>query len=117
MNRNQFVIVSGGDISLNLSNVSLRRSKQTLTPNTTTKIPDITVMEAVCDGEEPEVVTQACLLSEFSEKGEARALINSLPDIHHDPVSREATIEKFVGKTVCHVYDSGWLAVHKAVFY
>uniref|UniRef100_A0A8C2ENL0 Tubulin-specific chaperone D n=1 Tax=Cyprinus carpio TaxID=7962 RepID=A0A8C2ENL0_CYPCA len=69
---------------------------QTLTPNTTTKIPDITVMEAVCDGEEPEVVTQACLLSEFSEKGEARALINSLPDIHHDPVSREATIEKFV---------------------
>uniref|UniRef100_A0A9J8CC74 Tubulin-specific chaperone D n=1 Tax=Cyprinus carpio carpio TaxID=630221 RepID=A0A9J8CC74_CYPCA len=56
----------------------------------------ITVMEAVCDGEEPEVVTQACLLSEFSEKGEARALINSLPDIHHDPVSREATIEKFV---------------------
>uniref|UniRef100_A0A8C1VLX1 Tubulin-specific chaperone D n=1 Tax=Cyprinus carpio TaxID=7962 RepID=A0A8C1VLX1_CYPCA len=53
-------------------------------------------MEAVCDGEEPEVVTQACLLSEFSEKGEARALINSLPDIHHDPVSREATIEKFV---------------------
>uniref|UniRef100_A0A8C1BK19 Tubulin-specific chaperone D n=1 Tax=Cyprinus carpio carpio TaxID=630221 RepID=A0A8C1BK19_CYPCA len=58
--------------------------------------PDITVMEAVCDGEEPEVVTQACLLSEFSEKGEARALINSLPDIHHDPVSREATIEKFV---------------------
>uniref|UniRef100_A0A8C1VQX6 Tubulin-specific chaperone D n=1 Tax=Cyprinus carpio TaxID=7962 RepID=A0A8C1VQX6_CYPCA len=62
----------------------------------TTKIPDITVMEAVCDGEEPEVVTQACLLSEFSEKGEARALINSLPDIHHDPVSREATIEKFV---------------------
>uniref|UniRef100_A0A8C2EJG1 Tubulin-specific chaperone D n=1 Tax=Cyprinus carpio TaxID=7962 RepID=A0A8C2EJG1_CYPCA len=61
-----------------------------------TKIPDITVMEAVCDGEEPEVVTQACLLSEFSEKGEARALINSLPDIHHDPVSREATIEKFV---------------------
>uniref|UniRef100_A0A8C1MYQ6 Tubulin-specific chaperone D n=1 Tax=Cyprinus carpio TaxID=7962 RepID=A0A8C1MYQ6_CYPCA len=69
---------------------------QTLTPNTTTKIPDITVMETVCDGEEPEVVTQACLLSEFSEKGEARALINSLPDIHHDPVSREATIEKFV---------------------
>uniref|UniRef100_A0A8C1N149 Tubulin-specific chaperone D n=1 Tax=Cyprinus carpio TaxID=7962 RepID=A0A8C1N149_CYPCA len=62
----------------------------------TTKIPDITVMETVCDGEEPEVVTQACLLSEFSEKGEARALINSLPDIHHDPVSREATIEKFV---------------------
>uniref|UniRef100_A0A8C1N4H6 Tubulin-specific chaperone D n=1 Tax=Cyprinus carpio TaxID=7962 RepID=A0A8C1N4H6_CYPCA len=61
-----------------------------------TKIPDITVMETVCDGEEPEVVTQACLLSEFSEKGEARALINSLPDIHHDPVSREATIEKFV---------------------
>uniref|UniRef100_A0A8C1N2F2 Tubulin-specific chaperone D n=1 Tax=Cyprinus carpio TaxID=7962 RepID=A0A8C1N2F2_CYPCA len=53
-------------------------------------------METVCDGEEPEVVTQACLLSEFSEKGEARALINSLPDIHHDPVSREATIEKFV---------------------
>uniref|UniRef100_A0A8C1VPH2 Tubulin-specific chaperone D n=1 Tax=Cyprinus carpio TaxID=7962 RepID=A0A8C1VPH2_CYPCA len=80
-----------------------------LTPNTTTKIPDITVMEAVCDGEEPEVVTQACLLSEFSEKGEARALINSLPDIHHDPVSREATIEKFVGKTVCHVYDSEWM--------
>uniref|UniRef100_A0A672MBV1 Tubulin-specific chaperone D n=1 Tax=Sinocyclocheilus grahami TaxID=75366 RepID=A0A672MBV1_SINGR len=56
----------------------------------------MSAMEAVCDGEEPEVVTEACLLSEFSERGEARALINNLPDIHHDTVSREATIEKFV---------------------
>ncbi|XP_052408578.1 tubulin-specific chaperone D [Carassius gibelio] len=56
----------------------------------------MSAMETVCDGEEPEVITQACLLSEFSERGEVRALISSLPDIHDDTVSREATIEKFV---------------------
>ncbi|XP_051572413.1 tubulin-specific chaperone D-like [Myxocyprinus asiaticus] len=53
-------------------------------------------MELVCDGEESEVIPQACVLSEFSEIAEVKTLINSLPDIHNDTVSRETTIEKFV---------------------
>lgn len=61
-------------------------------------------MEGVCNGEEPEVMAQACVLSEFSEGAEARALISSLPDIHHDTVGRETTIEKFVGKNDFHVH-------------
>ncbi len=62
----------------------------------------MSVMEGVCNvnGEEPELVAQACVLSEFSENDETRAIISSLPDIHHDTVSRETTIEKFLGKTV-----------------
>ncbi|XP_056310187.1 tubulin-specific chaperone D-like [Danio aesculapii] len=53
-------------------------------------------MEGACNGEDAEVLAQACVLSEFTESTETRALISSLPDIHHDTVSREATIEKFV---------------------
>lgn len=58
----------------------------------------MSVMEGVCNGngEEPELVAQACVLSEFSESDDTRALISSLPDIHHDTASREATIEKFL---------------------
>uniref|UniRef100_A0A673FQE7 Tubulin-specific chaperone D n=1 Tax=Sinocyclocheilus rhinocerous TaxID=307959 RepID=A0A673FQE7_9TELE len=56
----------------------------------------MSVMEGVCNGEEPELVAQACVLSELSESDETRAFISSLPDIHHDTVSREATIEKFL---------------------
>ncbi len=69
----------------------------------------MSVMEGVCNvnGEEPELVAQACVLSEFSENDETRAIISSLPDIHHDTVSRETTIEKFLGKTVsCTLYES-----------
>ncbi len=68
----------------------------------------MSVMEGVCNvnGEEPELVAQACVLSEFSENDETRAIISSLPDIHHDTVSRETTIEKFLGKTGSHVYES-----------
>lgn len=54
------------------------------------------VMEGACNGEDAEALAQACVLSEFTESTETRALISSLPDIHHDTVSREATIEKFV---------------------
>ncbi|XP_067313008.1 tubulin-specific chaperone D [Pseudorasbora parva] len=56
----------------------------------------MSAMEGVCNGEESEVTAHACVLSEFSDSAEARALISSLPDIHHDTVSRETTIEKFV---------------------
>lgn len=56
----------------------------------------MSVMEGACNGEDAEVLAQACVLSEFTESTETRALISSLPDIHHDTVSREATIEKFV---------------------
>ncbi|XP_067237533.1 tubulin-specific chaperone D [Chanodichthys erythropterus] len=58
----------------------------------------MSVMEGVCNGEESEseLTVQACVLSEFSESAEARALFSSLPDIHHDTASREAIIEKFV---------------------
>lgn len=56
----------------------------------------MSVMEGVCNGEEQEVMAQACVLSEFSDGAEARALISSLPDIHHDTVGRETTIEKFL---------------------
>ncbi|ROL53088.1 hypothetical protein DPX16_8030 [Anabarilius grahami] len=68
----------------------------------------MSVMEGVCNGEESELTVQACVLSEFSESAEARALFNSLPDIHHDTASREAIIEKFVGEraaqsqVLCH---------------
>jgi len=78
----------------------------------------MSVMEGVCNvnGEEPELVAQACVLSEFSENDETRAIISSLPDIHHDTVSRETTIEKFLGKTVsciriCLSYRSIYLSV------
>ncbi|RXN03949.1 tubulin-specific chaperone D [Labeo rohita] len=56
----------------------------------------MSVMEGVSNGEEPEVVVQACMLSEFSESTEVRALFSSLPDIHHDAASKEDTIERFV---------------------
>lgn len=59
----------------------------------------MSVMEGVSNGEEPEVVVQACMLSEFSESTEVRALFSSLPDIHHDAASKEDTIERFVGKS------------------
>lgn len=58
------------------------------------------MMEGACNGEDAEALAQACVLSEFTESTETRALISSLPDIHHDTVSREATIEKFVGKNM-----------------
>lgn len=56
-------------------------------------------MEGVCYGEESDVVSQTRLLSEFDEDAEVRAVISSLPDIHHDPVCRENTFEKFVGES------------------
>ncbi|KAI7803484.1 putative tubulin-specific chaperone D [Triplophysa rosa] len=53
-------------------------------------------MEGVCNAEESDVMSQTCVLSEFSECAEVRAVISSLPDIHHDLVCRENTFEKFV---------------------
>lgn len=50
----------------------------------------------VCNGEESDMTSQACVLSEFNESAEVRAVISSLPDIHHDQVCRENTFEKFV---------------------
>lgn len=65
----------------------------------------MSVMEGVCNGEESELTAQACVLSEFTESAEARALFSSLPDTHHDTASREAIIEKFVGKNDFHLHD------------
>lgn len=60
-------------------------------------------MEGVCNIEDSDVMSQTCVLSEFSECAEVRAVISSLPDIHHDLVRRENTFEKFVGKSL-HVH-------------
>lgn len=65
----------------------------------------MSAMEGVCNGEESELTVRACVLSEFSESAEARALFSSLPDIHHDTASREAIIERFVGKNDFHLHD------------
>lgn len=53
-------------------------------------------MEGVCNGEDSDVMAQTCVLSEFGESAEVRALISSLPDIYHDTVTREITVEKFI---------------------
>lgn len=76
-------------------------------------------MEGVCYGEESDVMSHECALSEFGEIAEVRAVISSLPDIHHDQVCRENTFEKFVGKTspcACycsiHIATLLWLKQH-----
>ncbi|KAM3864487.1 tubulin-specific chaperone D [Diretmus argenteus] len=51
------------------------------------------------DGEgdgEPDVIAQACVLGDFSESAEARALILSLPEVHGSIMSRETAIQRFL---------------------
>lgn len=52
------------------------------------------------EGEEADVIVKSCVLSGFSESGETRALIASLPQVHGDMVSSESVTQKFLGETV-----------------
>lgn len=53
-------------------------------------------------GEEADAIVQTCVLGSFSERGETRALISSLPEVHADQTARESTIQKFLGETVSY---------------
>ncbi|TRY90297.1 hypothetical protein DNTS_012375 [Danionella cerebrum] len=46
--------------------------------------------------EELEAVSRACVLSEFCESTEARAIISGLPEIHSVSARKEAALEKFL---------------------
>lgn len=49
------------------------------------------------EGGESDVIT--CVLSGFSESGETRALISSLPEVHGDTVTTESATQRFLGET------------------
>lgn len=56
------------------------------------------------EGGESDVI--ACVLSGFSESGETRALISSLPEVHGDTVTTESATQRFLGETVLRrVYE------------
>lgn len=51
------------------------------------------------EGDESDVIVQTCVLGGFSESGETRALISSLPEVHGDMVTTESTTQRFLGKS------------------
>lgn len=54
-------------------------------------------------GESQDVIAKASVLDGFSESGETRALIASLPEVHGDIVTRESVTERFIGESTCRV--------------
>lgn len=49
---------------------------------------------------EPGITGKESLLGGFSETDETKALISSLPEVHREALTRERSIERFLGKTV-----------------
>lgn len=49
---------------------------------------------------EPGIAGKESLLGGFSETDETKELISSLPEVHKEALTRERTIERFLGKTV-----------------
>ncbi|XP_030591993.1 tubulin-specific chaperone D isoform X1 [Archocentrus centrarchus] len=47
-------------------------------------------------GEEADAIVKTCVLGSFSERGETKALISSLPEVHADLKIRESTTERFL---------------------
>ncbi|GAA6218208.1 tubulin-specific chaperone D [Lates japonicus] len=48
------------------------------------------------EGGESDAIVKACVLGGFSESGETRALISSLPEVHGDTVTSESTTQRFL---------------------
>ncbi|XP_022608201.1 tubulin-specific chaperone D isoform X3 [Seriola dumerili] len=48
------------------------------------------------EGGESDAIVTACVLSGFSESGETRALISSLPEVHGDTVTSESATQRFL---------------------
>ncbi|XP_040918865.1 tubulin-specific chaperone D isoform X1 [Toxotes jaculatrix] len=48
------------------------------------------------EGGESDVIATSCVLGGFSESGETRALISSLPEVHGDTVTSESATQKFL---------------------
>lgn len=51
------------------------------------------------EGGESDAVVKTCVLDGFSESGETRTLISSLPHIHGETVTSEPATERFLGET------------------
>lgn len=52
------------------------------------------------EGGESDAIVKAAVLGGFSESGETRDLISSLPEVHGDTVTSESATQRFLGETV-----------------
>lgn len=53
-------------------------------------------------GEDADLMVRTCVMGGFSESGETRALISSLPEVHEDALTSESAIQRFLGETDAH---------------
>ncbi len=52
------------------------------------------------EGGESDAIVKTAVLGGFSESGETRALISSLPEVHGDTVTSESATQRFLGEAV-----------------
>lgn len=70
------------------------------------------------EGDESDVIVKACVLGGFSESGDTRALIASLPELHGDVVTTESATQRFLGESLAEQrYGHGLLNYLSSISY